>query len=403
MLPSFFKTLPLSSVPFVLMLLMFSTTLVVDIYTPCLPDIKLYYGCMEGELRSTLALMSLGSFLTIPLFGPLSDSWGRKKILILSQSIFLLSLIMAIFAPSITILGLARFCQGIGTSGSSSISFAVITDLYPSKKRTMYFSYLIAVLTLSLVIGPLLGGIFQKYCDWKMCFIFVFILSFINFIYLLRFPEPLKKSAPFHFGQAIRRYFHIFCNPLFLGYGMLAPLMIGCLVAYGINGTFYFIENGLMTPQEFSYHQAFMMIANTVSAVLAGRAVRHFGEYFILRLSMGFITFAGITFIGIILRPVDLIPWQVTGVVSIFAFGLGGSSAILSSLSMKIFPQEIGTLTSALSLLRSFGVGLSILISGYVYNNTLDSILSYLTIVSFLIVFTFLFLQRYFPLPADHS
>lgn len=403
MVHSSLKPLPLANVPTILMLLMFSTTLVVEVLTPCLPDIRLYYNCSEAELRSILPLMSLGSFLTIPVFGPLSDSWGRKKILIFSQIIFSLGLVIALCAPSVLGLGVARFLQGIGSSGASSVSFAVITDLYPSQKRATYFSYLIACLTSSLVIGPLLGAFFQYYISWKAGIFLILILALLNLMYLIKLPESLKNPQPFSIFFSLKQYIFIFRNPVFLGYALLAPLMIGGIVSYGINGSFYFINHCLMTPQQFSYHQALIMIANTTGAIFAGRAVPKLGEYFILRCAMGFVAIFATTGLIIISRNLIFPPWAITAIVSIFALGLGGSSAILSCLAMKIFPGKVGILTSALSLLRTFGVGLGIIISGKLYNNTSYSILIYLCIISIVVVSLFFILQRYFLLQSENE
>ena len=100
------------------------------------------------------------STVTTPLYGKLSDIYGRRPMFITAISIFIFGSILCTFATSMYELAAFRAIQGIGAGGLFSMALAILADIAPPRERAKYQGYFLAVFGMSSVIGPLVGGFF---------------------------------------------------------------------------------------------------------------------------------------------------------------------------------------------------------------------------------------------------
>jgi DHA1 family bicyclomycin/chloramphenicol resistance-like MFS transporter len=370
-----------------------STMLSIDIYTPSLPSIQACFHTGADQVRVTVAMLSVGSCLSIPLYGPLSDAWGRRPILLIGQLIYLVGLLLAIFSGSIQEMIWARFIQGLGSSAAGCVGFALASDLSKGSKRISYFSYLSATVTLCLVVGPLIGGLFESYDYWRGSFVFLVGLTLLSIVSLYWLPETIKEKKPVQLMASLKSYGRMLKNPYFVGNSLIPPLMIGGIVAYVVNGVFYFVQELHLTPHEFSYHQAFVMFINTGGGVLAGSVVRSHGSKPMLKLGMTFLTL-GTLGLWIVLLSSSLNPVLITTFMSFYAFGLGSTFGIYVNGAISLFPQNSGSVSSLLSMIRSVIISGAIMASNWLYDRTLSSIVIMITVAAFLAVLGTLLLQK---------
>jgi DHA1 family bicyclomycin/chloramphenicol resistance-like MFS transporter len=369
-------------VPLVLILLNFATGLVIDIYTPCLPSIQEYFHASQLQVRLTMIMLSTAATIGIPFWGPLSDRFGRKTILLIGQFIFILGLLGAIFASSIEMLIGFRFVQGVGTSAIGAVSFAMISDWFKGPTRLTYFSYIGATITLTLVIGPLIGGYLHD--NWQGCFIIVLVMAIPGFLALMLCPESLTDRQPFSVGRTFRTYLQMATSLPCIGYAALAPLLIGALVSFAVNGAFYYMVDLGMDPKVYSWHQAFIMLINTVANISAGRLVGRWGEGRLIGISL---ILLGIAVVGLLIIGLGSmsVPILITGCISLISTALGFSFSIYLGRAMAVYPDFVGAASSFISLLRSLIIGITIAVSGWFYNHEVTSV----TILPIIIVAVF--------------
>jgi MFS family permease len=186
-------------------LLTFVNVLGFSILIPILPFVVDSYGAPKWVFGLLLTLYSAFQFIGAPLLGGLSDSIGRKKILLFSQSGTLLSWIIfaiALTLPNISlwgvavpivIIGLSRALDGI-TGGNVSVTNAYISDITTKKEKSYIFGYLGGIAGLGMIIGPALGGLAGSTSLGFLGTIFVSI--FVSAVALLTIFFWLKESLP---------------------------------------------------------------------------------------------------------------------------------------------------------------------------------------------------------------
>ncbi|MBN9011846.1 MAG: MFS transporter, partial [Rhizobiales bacterium] len=105
-----------------------------------------------------------------PVFGTLSDIYGRKAMIVLSLSLFIAGSVMCALAPNMTVLIIARGVQGLGGGGIMPIVQTIISDVVTPRERGRYQSYFSGVWVAAGIGGPVLGGVFAEHLHWSLIF-----------------------------------------------------------------------------------------------------------------------------------------------------------------------------------------------------------------------------------------
>ncbi len=301
-----------------------------------------------GILGTAFALMQ---FVFAPVQGALSDRYGRRPIVLLSNLGLGVDYVIMAVAPSIPILFLGRLLSG-ATSASFSISGAYVADVTPPEKRAARFGLLGVAFGIGFIVGPAIGG-FLGAVDIRAPFWASAALSFTNFLYgLLILPEslPRERRGPFLLRAA---------NPIgamrFLGSRQV--LFSLALVAFFANLAHDSLPNTfvLYSTARFAFDERAIGLSLTVVGVsslvvqglIVGRTVAAIGEYRSLLAGLG---------IGLVAQL--LLGLAPTSVLFLFAlpvwsfFGLTGAS-LQAIATREVAPNEQGQLQGALASLRS--------------------------------------------------
>jgi len=166
---------------------------VTDFYLPALPSLTDYFSASASAVQMSLTMSMLGLACGQLFVGPISDKFGRKKLLMGSLVVFLITTILCIVAPSIVSFNIFRLFQGMAGSGGLVISRSVTTDSFRGKLLSKFLALVSAINGIAPVTAPVFGGIILKFTSWKGTFVVLFMIGIALLLLALRFTETLPE------------------------------------------------------------------------------------------------------------------------------------------------------------------------------------------------------------------
>jgi len=201
-----------------LVAMMFATiAFSVDAMLPALPEIASDLFPSQAH-RAPLVLtafvfgMGIGTFFS----GPLSDAFGRKRVIYLGVALYMGAAFIAWLSSSLEILLIARVIQGVGASAPRIVSLAIIRDLFSGREMAKIVSIAMLIFTLVPAIAPLVGSVIIGAFGWRSIFLAFVIFSAIMLIWMsMRLPEtlPTVDRRPVKLGLLLAAIKEIFANP----------------------------------------------------------------------------------------------------------------------------------------------------------------------------------------------
>ncbi len=203
------------------------------IYAPSLPSIAKAFNTAYHNVQLTITFYLFGYAVSQILYGPFSDRYGRKPIMVIGAVAFLLGSVVCLISTDITILIAGRFIQGFGACAGAVISSAAVRDAFSHKEQGKVF----AKMNTAFAIAPGVGAIVGTFITWQMNFSILFALAIILLIaVIILFPETLKKKnkGATRPKKLISNYFSLFRTQGYFVYLCILGLSIGmvysCLV-----------------------------------------------------------------------------------------------------------------------------------------------------------------------------
>ena len=152
-----------------LMLTMFLAALDQTIVATALPTIGRQFQDVSN-LSWVITAYLLASTAVAPVFGTLSDIYGRRAMIVTAMSLFIAGSVLCAVAPNMPVLIVARGLQGLGGGGILPIVQTVIADVVTPRERGQYQAYFSGVWMAAGIGGPILGGVFAEHLHWSMIF-----------------------------------------------------------------------------------------------------------------------------------------------------------------------------------------------------------------------------------------
>ncbi len=144
------------NLPFIFVISLLTCCIEIDISVPSFPDISRYFNISDSLTQMTVAVNFLGFCLSSIVYGPLSDCYGRRNVMLIGNAIMLIGAIFCVFVNSIEMLLLSRFVQGFGASTSAVIVFAMIADVYDRNKAAKIIGIMNSLITILCRLHQLL-------------------------------------------------------------------------------------------------------------------------------------------------------------------------------------------------------------------------------------------------------
>lgn len=233
-----------------------------DIYTPSLPIIKSFFHSSEAVIQWTISANLIGLSISSILYGPLSDYFGRRGIILVGNLIFFFSSILCCVAKSIVLLIIGRFFQGIGGGAALVVGYAIVKDIYDNKECSRVLSSMGMYIAIAPGIAPVIGGYIASFFQWYYVFYLIaayaFILLVMNYFFLKESLISSLKNKKAGISFFKNSYINLLTNHKFMGFLLIQSFIFTRVFSESIVLPFVYVEGyGL----SIEYYGLFMFIA----------------------------------------------------------------------------------------------------------------------------------------------
>ncbi|WP_225028589.1 multidrug effflux MFS transporter [Xinfangfangia pollutisoli] len=207
------------------------SALAMSIFLPSLPGMAEWFGVSYATMQQSVPLyLGLSAALQV-VIGPLADRYGRRRVLLVSLSVFLLATVGTLLAPDATTFLICRMLQAVVASGMV-LSRAIVRDITSDAQAASMIGYVTMGMSLAPMIGPVIGGWLDELAGWQANFALLLLMG--GAITLLVWAD-LGETSPPRGGSIlaqIREYPQLLTSPRFWGYALSAAFNSGCFFAY---------------------------------------------------------------------------------------------------------------------------------------------------------------------------
>jgi len=377
--------------------LMSVVALAIDALLPALDIIGHSIGTESNSENQLLIIMIfLGLGIGPLLFGPISDSLGRKPIVYVGFLIFILASLICVNATSIEIMIVGRILQGIGLSAPRTISIAIVRDTYSGDYMARIMSFITVVFLLVPIVAPALGKLVLEIYNWEAIFYFQLIVVVVVSVWFwFRQPETLHPEYRVKFtkSMAINGTKELFKHKQTIGYTIISGFIVGSFMVY-LSTSQQIFQQQYNLADEFPYIFAGLAISMGAASISNGSVVVRFGMKRMATVAL--YSFFGISLLYILLFYNSVNP-SIEVLLAFFAFqffAIGFLFGNLRALAM----QPIGHIAGIGAAITGFistimAVPISAFIGKYVEDTALPLFIGFL-ICSGLSILVLLYIKK---------
>lgn len=271
------------------------TPLAIDTYLPSIPTIarSIDTDINLVQLTVSIYLFIFGIFQLV--FGPLSDAYGRRKVVFIGVLLYVVGSLLCAFSDSYFLLMSGRVVQALGGASVAVCVPALVRDGLKDEHFIKAMSYVFLVMAIAPLVAPILGGVILVTFSWHFIFIFLALIGVISGgLFAKVIPEtlPMSKRVPLSFRNIMLTYIRLLANRGVMGHILSGGFHFAGLMCFVTGASFVYIEFYGVKEEYFGLLFGFnvfgMMLVTTLNGQLVGRK----GILKMIRLEMVLVIFA---------------------------------------------------------------------------------------------------------------
>ena len=374
----------------------------IDTYLPAFTGISLAIGATPVEMQQTLSAY-LFAFALMNLFhGALSDSFGRRPVVLTGLVVFTLASIGCALSQHIGMLVLFRALQGGSAGAGIVVSRAVIRDMFPPSQAQRVMSQVTIYFGVAPAIAPMLGGFLFIHAGWHSIFWFLtgvgIVLFALNYKLL---PETLHAThrQAFNAGNLLRGYGSLASNPRFLTLALASGIPFNGMFLYVLSTPVFLGEHLRLGPGQFFWFFLLTIAGIMSGAFLSGRMAGRVKASRQIR--YGFVIMAAVSIANLALNWLFTPEaWWALFPIALYAFGWAMMVPVVTLLVLDLLPERRGMASSFQACIGSAANGLVAgLVAPLVMHSTLALAATSLAMMSIGVI-AWLWVKPYLQLPG---
>ena len=261
-------------------LLMALTALAIDAILPALPTIGRDFGIQDpNDAQMLISYLFGGLIIGQLLYGPISDSFGRKPLIYIGISLFILGCVVSLLAESFDVMLVGRLIQGAGIASTRVLTMAMVRDEYFGNEMGKIMSLITMVFIVVPALAPSLGQLILLAGDWHLIFLAFILVSLLGVVWLgIRQPEtlPKDKRKKFTFKRLKEAAMIVLSNRTTMGYTVTSGLVFGAFIGYLLSSQQIFAVV-FDAEEQFPLYFGMLAIFIGCSSFINSRLVENFG------------------------------------------------------------------------------------------------------------------------------
>lgn len=212
----------------------------IDVYAPSLPAIASALNAHHSLVKLSISIYLFGFSIGQLFTGPLSDSFGRRKILLVGLLSFMAFSLGAAFSKNIQFLLTMRLLQGLSVTAPVVIAKSVATDVFKGNQLRKASTYLVAAWSIGPIIAPCIGGHLQHWFGWQANFYFLALYSIAIFaLVYIWLPETNQNQIEFNIQKIKLNYLEILSSKIFIGSAICLAIGYSQIAVFHVVGPFF--------------------------------------------------------------------------------------------------------------------------------------------------------------------
>ena len=329
-------------------------------YTPSMPHLVDYFDTTPAVVKLSLSLNALAFAMMQLVYGPLSDRFGRRPIMLSGMAGFVVFSLICVFAQSIQQLIAARILQGLSAAAEAVLVYAIIHDLFDETDRVRALAIYGMVIALTPAVAPVVGGYVHVWLGWQANFVLIAVTGMLAFTLCWRL---LPESAPsdengLQLKLILKDYAKLVGNPRFMNYAVMTGAGSGVIMAFVTAGPFIFISYFKIPIEHYGLYFVVPVLSFITANLVTRRIAGKMDIETLLRLGLIISAIGTIAITGLISSRLQG-PLSLILVFSITTFGLGPVFAIAPMRALDSTDSPTGVASAMVNMVPMLMGGLA--------------------------------------------
>ena len=332
----------------------------IDTYLPAFSGIAQSLGATPVQMQQTLSAYLFG-FAILNLFhGALSDSVGRKPVILVGIGVFTLASVGCALSQTIGQLVFFRALQGMSAGAGMVVSRAIIRDMFPPADAQRVMSQVTIFFGIAPAVAPLFGGWLFVAVGWHSVFWFLALIGLLlGMLIWQRLPETLHTGMrqPMEWRPLLRGYLEMGRNPRFLMLALASGIPFNGMFLYVLSAPVWLGEVLHLQPTQFFWFFILSVSGIMLGAFVSGRLAGRLRPKYQIR--RGFIVMLAVSLLNVLLNlTLEPHPAWALLTVSVFSFGWALMVPVITLLVLDLHPDRRGMASSLQAVIGSTANGI---------------------------------------------
>ena len=362
-----------------------------DLYLPSLPGLLRHFDADVAEVQLTLSVFLVGLAVGQLVYGPLSDRFGRRPVLLGGLALYVAASVICALAPSVPMLIAARLLQATGACAGPVVCRAVVRDVHGREGAARILSYMGAAMALAPALGPILGGFVEAWLGWRANFAILCLYGAAGLALtaaILPETAPPRGESAGGLDAALRGYLGLLSQRVYIGFVLCCALAYGGIFSFISGSSFVFVDIIGLPPQLYGVCFGAIVLGYILGTLAGGRLTPHLGVERLVKTGglisacgglalIATIATTGASIPGILLPTTVymigtglVLPNAMAGAIGPFPRIAGSAAALLGFVQMGLAAAGgaiIGHLANGTAIPMAAGIGLCGLLQPLIY------------------------------------